>query len=124
MLREGDYVGPYQIIEQIGSGGMATVYKAHHARLDRDVAIKMMHDSLTQEPNFLSRFEREAKIIARLEHPNIIPVYDFDEYESQPYLVMKFAQGRTLEEVLKDAPLSLSEILRIMTTVAGALADF
>ncbi len=121
MLRPGEIVGPYQIVEELGSGGMATVYKAYHERLDRHVAIKVMHESLLQEANFMSRFEREAQIIANLEHPNIVPVYDFDEYQGKPYLVMKLVQGRTLEQLLQAGPLSLSEILRIMGAVAEAL---
>lgn len=121
MLRPGDTVGPYQIIEERGSGGMATVYQAYHERLDRYVAIKVMHESLLQETNFMSRFEREAQIIANLEHANIVPVYDFSEYQGKPYLVMKYVQGRTLEELLQEGPLPLSEILRIMSAVADAL---
>ncbi len=121
MLREGENVGPYRIVEALGSGGMAAVYKAYHAKLDRYVAIKMIHESLQQEGNFMARFEREAQIIAKLEHPNIVPVYDFSEYEGKPYLVMKFVQGRTLGELLEDGPLSLAEILRIMTAIADAL---
>lgn len=121
MLREGDTLGPYQITGRIGQGGMATVYKAHHTKLDRDVAIKVLYQEFGAQPDFLARFEREARIIARLDHPNIVPVYDFSEYEGQPYLVMKICQGRTLESLLRAGPLSNEQILRLLTPIADAL---
>jgi serine/threonine protein kinase len=120
-LQEGQQIGQYRIIQQIGQGGMATVYKAYHARLDRHVAIKVMHQALLDDPTFKARFEREAQIVARLEHPNIIPVYDFDEHESQPYLVLKEIEGRTLKSVMSETPMSLNETIRIMSLVASAL---
>ncbi len=120
-LFEGQMVGPYQIVKQLGQGGMATVYQAYHAKLDRHVAIKVMHPGFREDPNFHARFEREAQIVARLEHPHIVPVYDYAEHEGQPYLVMKFIQGRTLKNLLSAGPLSLEQILQIMTPVADAL---
>jgi serine/threonine protein kinase len=122
MVQVGDTLGPYEVVEQIGVGGMATVYKAYHAKLDRDVAVKVLHQSLTPEPNFLARFQREAQIIARLEHPNIVTVYDYSDIEGSPYLVMRFVEGRTLEQILQDGPLALPEIMRIMHAVGDALA--
>jgi len=89
----GQNVGPYRVTAQLGSGGMATVYKAYHAGLDRYVAIKVMHQALKEDPNFFARFQREARIVAKLEHPHIVPVYDFSEHEGQPYLVMRFVEG-------------------------------
>jgi tRNA A-37 threonylcarbamoyl transferase component Bud32 len=120
-LVEGQQVGPYQIIGQLGQGGMATVYKAYHARLDRYVAIKMMHQAFQGDASFLARFEREAQIVAKLEHQHIVPVYDYNEHDGQPYLVMKFVEGRTLKNMLSERPLSLTEILDIMTPIANAL---
>ncbi len=120
-LVEGQQVGPYQIIGQLGQGGMATVFKAYHARLDRYVAIKMMHQAFQGDASFLARFEREAQIVAKLEHQHIVPVYDYDEHEGQPYLVMKFVEGRTLKNLLSERPLTLTEILDIMTPIANAL---
>ncbi|MBE0689798.1 MAG: protein kinase, partial [Anaerolineae bacterium] len=121
MLQPDQMVGPYRIIRQIGQGGMATVYKAYHERLDRNVAIKVVHQALLQDPNFLTRFEREAKIIARLDHPHIVPVYDYNEVDGQPYLVMKFVEGRTLKQTLIKRALSIEEILNILTPIADAL---
>jgi serine/threonine protein kinase len=80
-----------------------------------------MHQTLAQEANFMTRFEREAQIIAKLEHTNIVPVYDFSEHEGDPYLVMKYVEGETLEDRLQRGALPLNESLRIMTSVAEAL---
>ena len=118
----GQVVGAYRIEERIGSGGMATVYRAHHERLGRDVAIKVMHPAHATDADFLSRFEREARIVAQLEHPNIVPVYDFDEADGQPYLVMKYVHGQTLKDKFAEEPPTLDEIVRITDALADALA--
>lgn len=120
-LLEGQVVGQYKIIGTLGQGGMAAVYKAYHARLDRHVAIKVMHKGLMEDESFLTRFEREARIVAKLEHPHIVPVYDFDEVDGQPYLVMKIIEGQTLKRVLSSTPLPLDQITRIMDNMADAL---
>ncbi|HEY9151839.1 MAG TPA: serine/threonine-protein kinase [Anaerolineales bacterium] len=118
----GENVGPYRIIEQLGQGGMATVYKAYHAALDRYVAIKALHPAFGEDQSFLARFQREARLVAKLEHPNIVPVYDYSEHEGRPYLVMKFIEGDTLKARLAKGPLSSSEIEKIVETVGSALA--
>ncbi len=69
----GENVGPYRIMEQLGQGGMATVYKAYHAALDRYVALKALHPAFGEDPNFQARFQREARLVAKLEHPHIVP---------------------------------------------------
>jgi serine/threonine protein kinase len=120
-LQEGQTLGPYQITAQLGQGGMATVYKAYHSKLDRYVAIKVMHPAFKDDGNFLARFEREAQIVAKLEHPHIVPVYDYSETDGQPYLVMKFIEGRTLKRILSGGPPTLEQILNILTPIAGAL---
>ena len=117
----GENVGPYRIIEQLGQGGMATVYKAYHAALDRYVAIKALHPAFGEDQSFLTRFQREARLIAKLEHPNIVPVYDYAEHEGRPYLVMKFIEGDTLKARLSEGPLSSSEIEKIVESVGSAL---
>lgn len=114
-------VGPYKIVEQLGRGGMATVYKAYHKALDRYVAIKVMHKAFMEDPNFLARFHREAKVVASLDHANIIPVYDFSEHNGQPYLVMKLVDGITLKECIAKEPLSYNEILEIVESVGAAM---
>jgi serine/threonine protein kinase len=117
----GENVGPYRITEQLGRGGMATVFKAYHAALDRYVAIKALHPAFMEDPNFLARFQREARVVAKLEHSNIVPIYDFAEYEGRPYLVMKFIEGETLKAKLVRDGLQAAEIMGITTAVGQAL---
>jgi serine/threonine-protein kinase len=121
MMQPGQFIGQYQIVEPLGQGGMATVYKAFHARLNRHIAIKMIHKAHLEDSGFVARFEREAQIVAALEHPNIVPVYDFAEHEGQPYIIMKLIEGCTLKESLNDGPLQLKEILTIIPPLAAAL---
>ncbi|MHB8629652.1 MAG: protein kinase domain-containing protein [Aggregatilineales bacterium] len=117
----GENVGPYRITDRLGQGGMATVYRAYHARLDRYVAIKVLHPAFKEDPNFLTRFQREAQIVARLEHPNIVPIYDYNDQDGQPYLVMKFIEGQTLKARVAEKPMPLEEVVRIMGSVGQAL---
>ena len=118
----GENVGPYRVLEQLGQGGMASVFKAYHAALDRYVAMKVLHPAFKEEPNFIARFEREAKVVARLEHPHIVPIYDFAEHNDQPYLVMKYIEGETLKARLTERPLTKHEAIEIADSVGGALA--
>jgi tetratricopeptide (TPR) repeat protein len=117
----GENVGAYRVVEQLGSGGMATVYKAYHASLDRYVALKVMHPAFKGDANFLARFQREARVVAKLEHPNIIPVYDFSEHKGSPYLVMRFVEGETLKARLERDQLTLPEILDVIRPMGEAL---
>jgi serine/threonine protein kinase/tetratricopeptide (TPR) repeat protein len=117
----GSTIGQYKIVEKLGRGGMATVYKARHTRLKRDVAIKVLHPTLNDDDSFLRRFDREAQLVAQLEHPHIVPVYDFAEHEGQPYLVMRLVEGDTLKERMGQGTLSRDEILRIAQAVADGL---
>lgn len=118
----GENVGPYRIIEQFGQGGMATVFKAYHASLDRYVALKALHPAFNQDPNFEARFQREARVVAKLEHPNIVPIYDYAEHEKRPYLVMKFIEGITLKARMDAGSLSSEEITKIVDAVGAGLA--
>jgi len=118
----GETVGPYRVLEQLGQGGMATVYKAYHASLDRYVAIKVLHQAFLEDPNFLARFQREARLVAKLEHPNIVPIYDYAEHEGRPYLVMKFIEGETLKARLQRGPLTPAEVEHIFEQVGAGLA--
>jgi tetratricopeptide (TPR) repeat protein len=118
----GQTVGPYRIVEQLGSGGMATVFKAYHAALDRYVAIKVLHPAFKEDPNFLARFQREARVVAKLEHLNIVPVHDFSDQGGQPYLVMRYVEGETLKARLARGPLSMADTLRVVHAVGAALA--
>jgi tRNA A-37 threonylcarbamoyl transferase component Bud32 len=118
----GENIGPYRIIEQLGQGGMATVFKAYHASLDRYVALKALHPAFNEDTTFEARFQREARVVARLEHPHIVPVYDYAEHEKRPYLVMKYIEGDTLKARLSEGPLNSEEIARVVDTVGSALA--
>ncbi|MGA2819699.1 MAG: serine/threonine-protein kinase [Anaerolineales bacterium] len=117
----GENVGPYRITQQLGQGGMATVFKAYHAALDRYVALKVLHPAFKEDPSFLGRFRREARVVAKLDHPNIVPIYDFAEHEGQPFLVMKFIEGQTLKARLVQGPLGPEEAVHILRCVGSAL---
>ncbi|GAB1469145.1 hypothetical protein MASR2M66_00210 [Chloroflexota bacterium] len=120
-FKSGENVGPYQVMEQLGQGGMATVYKAYHAALDRYVALKVLHQAFNEDSSFIVRFQREARVVARLEHPNIVPVYDYAEHEGRPYLVMKYIEGDTLKARMNSGALSAAEIEQVVESVGAAL---
>jgi tRNA A-37 threonylcarbamoyl transferase component Bud32 len=122
-------LGKYEIIERIGRGGMAEVYRGYHASLDRYVAIKLLHPFLADDPEFKDRFENEARNVAKLRHPNIVQVYDFeyDEEGDSYYMVMEMINGPTLKDRLFDLAanhesMSLGESIRIIKSAAEALA--
>ncbi len=120
----GQEIGRYHILEQLGRGGMAVVYKAYDTRLERDVAIKLIRkEAFGSEAldRILKRFEREAKALAKLSHTNIIKIYDYGEYEGAPYLAMEYMPGGTLKERLVKAMKS-EDAARLLTPVAKALA--
>jgi serine/threonine protein kinase len=121
----GQSLGRYQILEQLGEGGMAKVFKAHDDRLDRFVAIKVIRidqfaPSMLEE--MLRRFEREARALAQLSYPNIVHVYDFGEYEGAPYLVMEYLSGGTLK-LRSDTPMPWQKALKIILPISQALAS-
>jgi len=118
----GENVGPYRLVEKLGKGGMATVYKAYHPSLDRYVAIKALHPAFMEHPGFIDRFNREAKVVAKLEHPNIVPIYDYSEHEDRPYLVLKYVRGETLKARLEKSKLTYKESRQIFRVIASALA--
>ncbi|MFC1936501.1 serine/threonine protein kinase [Chloroflexota bacterium] len=90
-------IGRYEIIEELGKGGMATVFLAKDPKFDREVAIKVLPRQFLHDEKFLARFKREAKTITQLEHKAIVPVYEHGEYEGQPYLVMRYMSGGVIE---------------------------
>ncbi|MFN8371340.1 MAG: protein kinase [Anaerolineae bacterium] len=117
----GSKLGAYEIREEIGKGGMATVYRAHQPTVDRDVAIKVIKNSIKDDADAVQRFQREARVIARLEHPHILPIYDFDGSHEPPYIVMRFLDGGTLKDVMKQGLLPFSEVTYLIQQVASAL---
>lgn len=120
-LLPGQMLGSYRIISQIGKGGMATVYKAYQPSMDRNVAIKVLPRQLAESAEFAARFQQEARIIARLEHPHILPVFDFGESDGVTYFVMRYLEAGTLKTKMEAGPLALDEIDRLFTQLAEAL---
>ncbi len=114
-------IGRYEVRGEIGRGGMATVYHAYDPRFERDVAIKVLPHEFLHDPQFRARFEREAKMIALLEHPAIVPVYDFGEEDGQPYIVMRFMSGGSLADRLKTGALPVDESVQLITRLAPSL---
>jgi serine/threonine protein kinase len=115
------HFGRYEIKIELGRGGMATVFHAYDPYFERDVAIKVLPQAFLHDPQFRARFNREAKMIALLEHPAIVPVYDFGEEESQPFIVMRYMAGGSLADRLNQGGISLEETSRIITRLAPAL---
>jgi len=119
----GQSLGRYHILEQLGEGGMATVYKAYDTRLERDVAVKLIRKSAFSEEvleRMLRRFDREAKALAKLTHPNIVSIIDYGEFEGSPYLIMPYLPGGTLKQHL-GKPISWQESARLLAPIARAL---
>lgn len=117
----GHTLGQYHVTAQVGKGGMATVYKATQASMKRTVAIKVLPRSLTHEDKFLERFYREVEIVSSLQHPYILPVYDFGEYDGMPYIVMAYMSGGTLADLISEKPMPPNEVLRLVRQMADAL---
>ncbi|HKZ68919.1 MAG TPA: serine/threonine-protein kinase [Anaerolineales bacterium] len=117
------HIGRYEVKRELGRGGMATVFVAFDPEFERDVAVKVLPREFLHDPHFRARFKREAKIIAALEHPAIVPVYDYGEDDGQPFIVMRLMPGGSLADRLKQGPLTLPEVARIFTRLAGALDE-
>src|SRR5438876_3833026 len=117
----GKTVSHYRIIEKVGSGGMGVVYKAQDEKLGRFVVLKFLPEQASSSGAALERFKREARTASALNHPNICTIYDVDEYEGRPYIVMEFLEGETLAERIGTRPLELSEVLEIAIAVTDAL---
>ncbi len=121
---EPDKIGRYEIKTELGRGGMATVYRGYDPRFEREVAIKFLPPELIHsDPQFRVRFEREAKIIAQLEHPSIVPVYDVGEENGQPYFVMRYMGGGSLSERIKAGIFSIQDAVRILEQIAPGMDE-
>jgi len=120
-LSAGDRLGPYKITGEIGAGGMGVVYQARDTTLDRDVALKVLPDAFTSDPDRLARFEREAKVLASLNHPNIGSIYGLEEAEGVRALVLELVEGPTLADRIKQGPIPIDEALPIAKQIAEAL---
>lgn len=116
-------IGRYEILRELGRGGMATVYLARDPAFERQVAVKVLPPQLTRDTHYLSRFRREARVIAALEHPYIVPVYDYGEQGGQPYLVMRYMPAGTLANRTAGKPLPLETVTFIIARLAEALDE-
>ena len=117
----GTRVGSYEIVERLGGGGMAVVYRAVQQPLGREVALKALSPELFQDDGFVKRFEAEAKTLAKLDHPNILPIYDFELTEGMAYLTMPLIRGGTLRDVLNRGPLDTLSAWRYLREIGDGL---
>src|ERR1700686_3573559 len=120
-LSAGTRLGPYEILSALGAGGMGEVYRARDTKLGRDVAIKILPRLLTSDPDRLVRFEREARVLASLNHPHIGAIYGLDAIDGTPALVLELVDGATLADRIAKGPLSVAEAVPIAKQIAGAL---
>jgi serine/threonine protein kinase len=100
----GTTLGHYRITDKIGEGGMGVVYRAHDERLERDVAVKVLPEAVAQDADRLTRFEREAKLLASISHQNIATLHGLEEHQGQRFLIMELVEGETLAERIKKGP--------------------
>jgi len=118
----GRTVSHYRIIEKIGAGGMGEVYRAYDERLERDVALKVLHAGMFTGETARKRFRREALALSKLNHPHIATIHDFDTHEGVDFLVMEYVAGETLSDKLRGVPLAEKEIARLGMQLAEGLA--
>ena len=121
-LAAGTRLGPYEVLELIGAGGMGEVYKARDTRLDRTVAIKVLPAEVSADPERRARFEREAKTIAALNHPNIVTIHSVEESGDVPFLTMELVEGSTLAALTPEGGVPLDRLLKIGIAVADAIS--
>jgi DNA-binding SARP family transcriptional activator/ABC-type glycerol-3-phosphate transport system substrate-binding protein len=119
---EGEPLRGYRLLDQVGEGAFGVVYRAVQPQIGREVAIKAVHPELANHPDFVRRFEREAQIVARLEHPHVVPLYDYWREPDAAYLVMRFLRGGSVEGLLEAGPLEPSRAVTIVDQIASALA--
>jgi len=117
----GDSLGPYKILNPLGRGGMATVYRAEDTRNERMVALKVVRKDHQKDPDFMRRFEREVEITSRLKHANLIELYEAETYEGRLCMALELAEGLSLEDLLKSGPLPLEDFPIIACQIAAGL---
>lgn len=117
----GKTIGPYELQQEIGRGGMATVYSGRQLSMNRMVAIKVLPRHFLHDPGFLERFEREVEVISKLEHPHILPIYDYGETEGVPYIAMRYLGGGSMADLIRRGVPELKDIVQPMRQVAEAL---
>ena len=121
VIQAGDRIGPFTIVAKLGRGGMSTVYNAYEAGLDREVALKVLPIDLLDEPGFADRFEREARLIAKLEHPHIVPLYAYGIDDGVPWMALRLVRGGHLGERLERHAIGRDSGLASFTMIADAL---
>ena len=121
-IAAGTRLGPYEILSPLGAGGMGEVYKARDKKLDRDVAVKVLPQSVAADPDTLARFEREAKAVAALSHPNILAIHDFGNQDGVAYAVMELLEGETLRAKLDAGPITQKRVVEYALQVAKGLS--
>ena len=120
-IQPGTMLGPYEVLSQIGAGGMGEVYKGRDTRLERIVAIKVLPGHLASRAELRERFDREARAIANLQHPHICVLYDIGQQGDIAYLVMEYLEGESVAQRLQKGPLPLDQVLRYGTEISDAL---
>jgi serine/threonine protein kinase len=118
----GSYVGPYEVIARLGEGAMGVVFRARDTKLQRDVALKLLPDNFANDPDRLARFQREAQVLASLNHTNIAQIYGLEQVNGSTCIVMELVEGETLADTLKKGPLSYDETLDTARQLADALS--
>ena len=118
----GRQIGTYRVESRLGAGGMGEVYRAHDANLDRPVALKILATAVARDPERLRRFRAEARAASSLNHPHILVIHDFGEFEGQPFIVSELVEGETLRQRLRSGPMPVREIITVATQIASALA--
>ena len=119
-LIPGTRLGPYEILSPLGAGGMGEVYRASDSRLGREVAVKIVAQQLTDDPRALARFEREARVVASLSHPNIVALHDVGTERGVSFAVMELLDGEPLDRRLSSESLSWTQVLEISASIADA----
>src|SRR5207253_1229600 len=112
-LATGTRLGPYEIVSPLGAGGMGEVYRARDTKLGRDVALKLLPDTFTHDPERLARFRREAQMLASLNHPHIGAIYGLEEAQGAQFLVLELVDGKTLAHRIAEGPLPVEEAIVI-----------
>src|SRR5450631_236584 len=120
-LSAGTRLGPYEILAPLGAGGMGEVYRARDSKLDRDVAVKVLPQTVAADPDTLARFEREAKAVAALSHPNILSIFDFGTHDGVAYAVMELLDGETLRGKLAGGAIAQRKAVEYALQIAHGL---